>query len=84
MVSWPRLKSASVRSNAMISSRRSPASPASNTNASTAGTASEMNTELVFAGLVTVVLIDLVVENLLFRWIERHTVVRWGMSTPQR
>jgi len=40
-----------------------------------------MNTELV---LVTVVLIDLVVENLLFRWIERPTVVRWGMSTPQR
>ena len=43
-----------------------------------------MNTELVFAGLVTVVLIDLVVMNLLFRWIEQHTVVRWGMSTPQR
>src|SRR4051812_19942165 len=37
MVSWPRLKSASVRSSAMISPRRSPASPASKTNASTLG-----------------------------------------------
>ncbi len=40
----------------------------------------EMNTELVFAGLVTVVLIGLLVENLLFRWIEARTVGRWGMS----
>ena len=44
----------------------------------------EMNTELVFAGLVTVVLIGLLVENLVFRWVERRTVVRWGMSAPQR
>jgi NitT/TauT family transport system permease protein len=41
----------------------------------------EMNTELVFAGLVTVVLIGLLVENLIFRWVEARTVVRWGMST---
>ena len=44
----------------------------------------EMNTELVFAGLVTVVIIGLLVENFFFRWIERHTVVRWGMSTAWR
>jgi NitT/TauT family transport system permease protein len=43
----------------------------------------EMNTELVFAGLVTVVLIGLLVENLFFRWVERRTVVRWGMSAAQ-
>jgi sulfonate transport system permease protein len=40
----------------------------------------EMNTDLVFAGLLTVILIGLAVENLLFRWLERRTVVRWGMS----
>ena len=38
---------------------------------------------LVFAGLVTVIVIGLLVENLLFRWVERVTVVRWGM-TAQR
>jgi sulfonate transport system permease protein len=41
----------------------------------------EMNTDLVFAGLLTVILIGLLVENLVFRWIERRTVLRWGMST---
>lgn len=40
----------------------------------------EMNTDLVFAGLLTVILIGLLVENLLFRWLERRTVLRWGMS----
>jgi NitT/TauT family transport system permease protein len=40
----------------------------------------EMNTDLVFAGLLTVILIGLVVENLFFKWIERRTVLRWGMS----
>lgn len=40
----------------------------------------EMNTDLVFAGLVTVILIGLLVENLIFKWIERKTVLRWGMS----
>jgi NitT/TauT family transport system permease protein len=44
----------------------------------------EMNTDLVFAGLVTVVIIGLLVENFFFRWIERETVVRWGMSTARR
>jgi sulfonate transport system permease protein len=40
----------------------------------------EMNTDLVFAGLLTVILIGLLVEHLVFRWVERKTVLRWGMS----
>ena len=43
----------------------------------------EMNTDLVFAGLLTVILIGLLVENLLFKWLERRTVLRWGMATPR-
>lgn len=35
----------------------------------------------VFAGLLTVILIGLVVENLIFRTIEHRTVRRWGMVT---
>ena len=34
----------------------------------------------VFAGLLTVILIGLAVENLLFRTVERRTVVRWGQQ----
>ncbi len=34
----------------------------------------------VFAGLLTVILIGLVVENLIFRTIERRTVQKWGMQ----
>jgi len=34
----------------------------------------------VFAGLFTVILIGLVVENLVFRNIELRTVRRWGMQ----
>jgi NitT/TauT family transport system permease protein len=34
----------------------------------------------VFAGLLTVILIGLVVEGVLFRWIENRTVRRWGMQ----
>ncbi|MCA0406498.1 MAG: ABC transporter permease [Proteobacteria bacterium] len=34
----------------------------------------------VFAGLLTVILIGLVVENLIFRTIERKTVLRWGLQ----
>ena len=40
----------------------------------------EMNTDLVFAGLLTVIVIGLAVENFVFRWLERRTVLRWGMS----
>ena len=35
----------------------------------------------VFAGLLTVILVGLAVEGLLFRWIERRTVRRWGMQS---
>jgi len=31
-----------------------------------------------------VVIIGLLVENFFFRWIERETVVRWGMSNARR
>jgi NitT/TauT family transport system permease protein len=34
----------------------------------------------VFAGLLTVILIGLVIENLVFRTIENHTVRKWGMQ----
>lgn len=34
----------------------------------------------VFAGLLTIIIIGLVVENLVFRTIERHTVRKWGMQ----
>jgi NitT/TauT family transport system permease protein len=35
----------------------------------------------VFAGLLTVIVFGLIVENVIFRAIERRTVERWGMST---
>ncbi|HUF71783.1 MAG TPA: ABC transporter permease [Gammaproteobacteria bacterium] len=35
----------------------------------------------VFAGLLTVILFGLVVENVIFKTIERRTVERWGMSS---
>ena len=35
----------------------------------------------VFAGLLTVILFGLVVENLIFKTIENVTVRRWGMQT---
>lgn len=35
----------------------------------------------VFAGLLTVILFGLLVENLVFRTIEKRTVRRWGMQT---
>ena len=34
----------------------------------------------VFAGLLSVILIGLAVENIVFRWIEARTVRRWGMQ----
>ncbi len=33
-----------------------------------------------FAGLLTIIIIGLVVENLIFRIIETHTVRKWGMQ----
>ena len=40
----------------------------------------QLDTAAVFAGLVTVVVIGLLVENVVFRGIERRTVRRWGMQ----
>ena len=34
----------------------------------------------VFAGLLAIIIIGLIVENLIFRTIERHTVRKWGMQ----
>jgi NitT/TauT family transport system permease protein len=34
----------------------------------------------VFAGLVTVIIIGLLVENVVFRTIEEKTVRKWGMQ----
>lgn len=39
----------------------------------------ELYIDKVFAGLVTVILIGLVVENVAFRWLEAQTVRKWGM-----
>jgi NitT/TauT family transport system permease protein len=41
----------------------------------------QLNIPSVFAGLLTVILIGLVVENLIFRTIERRTVFRWGLQS---
>ena len=35
----------------------------------------------VFAGLLTVIVIGLIVENLIFRAIERNTVQKWGLQS---
>ena len=35
----------------------------------------------VFAGLLTVIIIGLLVENVVFRTLEARTVRRWGMTT---
>jgi NitT/TauT family transport system permease protein len=40
----------------------------------------ELETSRVFVGLLAVILIGLAVEAVIFRFIERRTVVRWGMQ----
>lgn len=40
----------------------------------------DLNTSTVFAGLLTVIIIGLVVENVVFRTIEHKTVRKWGMQ----
>jgi NitT/TauT family transport system permease protein len=40
----------------------------------------ELNIPSVFAGLLTVILIGLFVENFIFRIVERNTIQRWGMQ----
>ena len=42
---------------------------------------SELETARVFAGLLTVIVIGLLVESVIFRGIERRTVLRWGMQS---
>lgn len=39
-----------------------------------------LNTDRVFAGLLTVMLIGILVENGIFRTLEKRTVERWGMQ----
>jgi len=41
----------------------------------------ELDIPAVFAGLLTVILIGLFVENLVFAVIERHTIGKWGMHS---
>ncbi len=41
----------------------------------------QLDTSAVFAGLLTVILIGLFVEGVLFRWVEQRTVRRWGMQS---
>ncbi|MCM2474953.1 ABC transporter permease [Rhizobium sp. CG5] len=40
----------------------------------------ELYTDRVFAGLITVILFGLLVENVLFRQLEKRTVIKWGMT----
>lgn len=40
----------------------------------------ELNIPSVFAGLLTVIIIGLFVENFIFRIIERNTIQKWGMQ----
>jgi len=40
----------------------------------------ELYTDRVFAGLITVILFGLLVENVLFRQLESRTVAKWGMT----
>jgi NitT/TauT family transport system permease protein len=40
----------------------------------------ELETDYVFAGLTTVIIIGLLVESVIFRTIETHTVRKWGMQ----
>lgn len=41
----------------------------------------QLETSAVFAGLLTVILIGLFVESVIFRTIENATVRKWGMQT---
>jgi NitT/TauT family transport system permease protein len=40
----------------------------------------QLNTDLVFAGLLTVIVIGVFVENIIFKFIEQRTVIKWGMK----
>ena len=41
----------------------------------------QLNIPEVFAGLLTIILIGLAVENVIFRFVETRTVQRWGMQS---
>jgi NitT/TauT family transport system permease protein len=41
----------------------------------------QLNIAEVFAGLLTIILIGLAVENVVFRFVEKRTVQRWGMQS---
>jgi NitT/TauT family transport system permease protein len=41
----------------------------------------QLETAHVFAGLLTVILFGFFVENIVFRTLERRTIMRWGMQT---
>jgi NitT/TauT family transport system permease protein len=40
----------------------------------------QLDIDLVFAGLLTVIIIGILVENIIFNVIEKRTVVKWGMK----
>jgi NitT/TauT family transport system permease protein len=40
----------------------------------------QLNINIVFAGLLTVIIIGVVVEGVFFKFIEQRTVVKWGMK----
>jgi NitT/TauT family transport system permease protein len=40
----------------------------------------QLNTNIVFAGLLTVIIIGASVEGVIFKFIERRTVEKWGMK----
>ncbi|MEG0541595.1 MAG: ABC transporter permease subunit, partial [Angelakisella sp.] len=40
-----------------------------------------MNTSGLFAGIVVVIILGILVEDVLFATVEKHTVQKWGMSS---
>jgi NitT/TauT family transport system permease protein len=40
----------------------------------------QLDIDLVFAGLLTVIIIGVLVEGIVFKFIENRTVVKWGMK----
>ncbi|MDR1976328.1 MAG: ABC transporter permease subunit [Campylobacteraceae bacterium] len=40
----------------------------------------QLDIDLVFSGLLTVIIIGILIENIIFKVIERRTVIKWGMK----
>ena len=40
----------------------------------------QLDINLVFAGLLTIIIIGVLVENVIFKFIEKRTVIKWGMK----